>query len=302
MESISNFFREILNLTKKIVLPGFDGVPLYEAGKFFVSEMMLGTLTTRGAAIAFSFFMAIFPSIIFLFTLIPFIPIDNFQDILLQQLEAVLPREAYMLSKGTIEDIVNIQRGGLLSIGFIFALIFSTNGINAIIDAFNQSSLNHSIRPWWEQRIISFLLVLLLTFLTLIAVSLIFLNNVAFDYLLNVDFFEKDINIIIYELSRWVIIIALFYFSISFIYYFGPAERKKWKFFSAGSSLTTLLVIFFSLGFSYYINNFGQYNKIYGSIGTLLVIMLWLYLISNALLIGFELNASINSAKFHNKK
>ena len=259
--------------------------------------MASGTLTTRSGSMAFSFFMAIFPSIIFLFSLIPHIPIDNFQEILLAQLEALLPEEAYLLSKETIVDIINQPRGGLLSFGFLAALIFSTNGTNAMIEGFNQSTIKLESMSYLKQRLFAFLLFVIISSITLFGVSLIMINQYAIEYLSDRHLLDSELRIILFQIARWTIIIFLFYFNISFIYAFAPAVKKQWKFFSAGSTLTTQLIILTSIAFSYYINNFGQYNKIYGSIGTLLVIMLWLYLVSTFILIGYELNASISNAK-----
>lgn len=287
----------LIEWSKKLILPGFQRVSVYEVTRFFIRAMASGTLTTRGGSMAFSFFMAIFPAIIFLFSLIPHIPIDGFQEILLDQLQTLLPDNAYQLSKETIEDIINQPRDGLLSFGFIAALLFSTNGTNAMIEGFNQSSIKIEKMGYLKQRLFAFILFMIISSITLLGVSLIMFNEFALSYMTKHQILDSDLSILLYQTARWSIIIALFYFNISFIYAFAPAIKKKWKFFSAGSTLTTILIILTSIAFSYYINNFGQYNKIYGSIGTLLVIMLWLYLVSTFILIGYELNASISNAK-----
>ena len=291
----------IIGWSKQLVLPGFQGISAYHVTRFFIKAMATGTLTTRGGSIAFSFFMAIFPAIIFFFSLIPHIPIDGFQEILLTQLETLLPREAYILSKETIEDIINQPRDGLLSFGFFAALLFATNGTNAMIEGFNQSSIKLERMSYIKQRFFAFILFVIIVSTTAFAVSLIIFNQFAIDYFSEKQLLDTNIRMILFQIFRWIIIIALFYFNISFIYAFAPAVKKQWKFFSAGSTLTTSLIILTSIAFSYYINNFGQYNKIYGSIGTLLVIMLWLYLVSTFILIGYELNASISNAKLIKK-
>ncbi|RMG80007.1 MAG: YihY/virulence factor BrkB family protein, partial [Bacteroidetes bacterium] len=234
---------ELVEISKKLVLPGFDGVPLYYVLRFFIRALSEGFITNRAAAMAFSFFMALFPAIIFLFTLIPYIPIDNFQDILLEQLQAVLPKEAYELSKDTILDIATRPRGGLLSFGFISALFFATNGINAMIDAFNQTQLSIEKRTFIQQRLISIFLVLLITVLTIVAVSLIVFNEIAMDYLLSHHILKGGWDVFVIQISRWIIITALFYFTISFIYYYAPSGKRRFKFFNAGSTLATILII-----------------------------------------------------------
>lgn len=289
--------KNAINYSKKIVLPGFNGVPIYEVMQFFIQAMASGTLSTRGSAMAFSFFMATFPAIIFLFSLLPHIPIENLQEILLTQLEAILPHEAYVLSKETIQDIINQPRDGLLSLGFFMALIFSTNGTNAMIEGFNQSSIKRAKMSYFKQRLFALILFAIIATLTLVGMSLIILNEYVIEYLASKQVMISDFKFYLFQSARWIVIIALFYFNISFVYAFAPAVKKEWKFFTAGSTITTVMIILTSLGFSYYINNFGQYNKLYGSIGTLLVIMLWLYLVSTFILIGYELNASISNAK-----
>lgn len=287
----------LIDWSKKIILPGFDRLPVYDVAIFFFRGIQKGALTMRASALAFNFFLAIFPAIIFLFTLIPYIPIENFQKELLIQLKLVLPEEAYILAISTIEDLVNTPHGGLLSFGFILAMYFATNGINAMMDAFNQSVHIAEKRSFFHQQLISILLVFIQSFLLIIAIALLVFGQITLDFLNEKEIIESGINIFLLTAGQWITIAALFYFAISFLYYFGPSIRGKWKFFSAGSTLATILMIIVSSGFAFYVNNFGQYNKVYGSIGTLIVIMLWIQFNSIILLIGFELNASIRNAK-----
>ena len=242
--------------------------------------------------------MAIFPSIIFIFTLIPYIPIKNFQNQLMSIISLLLPENAYLAFESTLEDIVKNQNGKLLSIGFILALFFATNGIHTLMQAFNKSSLIVETRTWLKQRYIALNLTLLIAFSLLLGVAVMVIGEFVINYL-KVGFNLKEGKFWIYSImiSRWAIIIVVYFVTISLLYRYGPANSKKWKFFSAGSWLATILAVLSSVAFSYYINNFGTYNKLYGSIGTLLVMMLWLYLNSLILLIGFELNASLDLSK-----
>ncbi|MCF8373908.1 MAG: YihY/virulence factor BrkB family protein [Bacteroidales bacterium] len=291
----------IVDKAKKITLPGFDGVPLYDVVYFFVRGLMEGSLTTRASGIAFSFYLALFPALIFVFTLIPYIPIDNFQIELMSLLQSILPKNAYLTFEETLQDIITNQRGSLLSIGFFAAMIFSTNGFNSMIDAFNATKHTIEVRSWLAQRMISFVLVIIIFTLTLTSVSLIVASQWAMDFLVEHEILKDNFTIILLATGKWIIILALFFFSISFLYFLAPAKKDKFRFISAGSTLATLLTILISVGFSYYINNFGRYNALYGSIGTILVILMWLYLNSITLLIGFELNASIKNAKLVDK-
>lgn len=282
----------LIALSKKLVLPGFEGVPLYNVAVFFLKGIRNGTLTARASSVAFSFFLALFPTIIFLFTLIPYVPIENFQNQLMDLLRQFMPRSAFEATESTLEEIINQQHGSLLSFGFISALYFSSNGFHALIEAFNQSYHKRETRSALKERGITLILVVIQTVLIVIAISLIIFSEIIL-----YRFIPKD-HVAAYaiQVGRWIIILALLICTISFIYYLGPANKKRWKFISAGSTFATILFIITSLGFAFYVNNFGQYNKLYGSIGTLIVVLLWIYFNSIIMLLGFELNASIHSA------
>lgn len=282
----------IIAIGHRIVLPGFEKLPLNDVLLFFFKGLQKGSITTRASSLAFNFFLAIFPSIIFLFTLIPYIPIDNFQVTLFELLRGIMPKAAFEAAEETIVDIVKNQHGSLLSIGFISALYFSTNGVSAMIDGFNSTYHQIETRTWLKQRMISLSLVLITTVLVFVAIVLIIYSEII---LTSIPFGKLSYFLI--QLGRFVIVFFLFFCIISFIYYLGPANKKGWKFVSAGSSFTTILSLLTSLGFAYYVNNFGTYNKLYGSIGTLIIVLLWIYFNSIVLLLGFELNASIHSAK-----
>lgn len=289
----------ILKASKKIIIPGFEGLSFYIVTKFFFHGIRNGTLNTRASSLAFSFFLALFPSIIFLFTLIPYIPIDNFQDSLFNLMQSVLPRSAFEAMEETIADIIKNQNGGLLSFGFISALYFSTNGFNAMMDAFNETYHDIESRSAWVQRLVSLVMVIIATLLISIAIALIVFSELILTMLIDMD----SVTYYLILFGKWIILIMLCFCFISFNYYLGPKRKKGFRFLSPGSILATVLTIITSLLFAYYVNNFGNYNKLYGSIGTLIVIMLWIYINALILLLGFDLNASIQSAKKkHSKK
>ncbi|SDC09303.1 YihY/virulence factor BrkB family protein [Williamwhitmania taraxaci] len=281
---------------KEVSLPGFYKTPIYDVVVFFFRGIMQGSLTTRASAIAFSFFLAIFPSIIFLFTLIPYIPVDNFQGQFFSMLKALIPGNAFAALESTLLEVITLKSGGLLSFGFVAALFFSTNGVNSLLGAFNATYHRIVIRNIWSQYIVSILLTIFLTFLISLATALIIFGQLALSYLDAHNIIKDGIVIWLLIISKWLIVLILFFFSIAMLYYFAPADRIKFRFFSPGASLATFLIIVTSVGFSAYVNNFGQYNKLYGSIGSFMALMLWLYFNAIALLLGFELNASISSA------
>ncbi len=247
----------------------------------------------RASSLAFSFFLALFPTIIFLFTLIPYIPIHSFQDYVFTQLQSIMPKAAFEATKDTILDIIHKPRKGLLSVGFISALYFSTNGFNAMINAFNETYHEIETRKKLHQRLISFYMLVITALLLAVSTTLLIGTEYLFSYLFN----SHKVLYYLISVLKWIILAAMFYSIISFNYFLGPKRKKGWSFFSAGSMFATVLIIVATIGFTYYVNNFGKYNKLYGSIGTLIVIMMLLYINSLILLLGFDLNASIQSAK-----
>ncbi len=284
-----------------IVLPGFDGTPLFTVMQFFVKGILNGGITTRASAMAFNFFLALFPGIIFFFTLIPYIPIENFQDQLLDIIRGLLPRDAYWATRSTIEDIIKIQRGGLLSFGFITTLAFAANGLNSMIDGFNRTYHTMETRSFTKQWIVSLGLTVLLAIFFIAAMVLLIFSERAIVYFFEFNEFENQFTIFLIRLANWTLLAGMFLVAISTLYHFGPTKKRHFRFISAGSSLAATLNILISVGFTYFVNNFGQYNKLYGSIGTLIVILVWIYLNALVLIIGFELNASIGNARTKGK-
>jgi membrane protein len=291
------FYQRFVNWSKSYILPGFDPLPLYYVLAFFVHEIQQRTLLNKASALAFNFMLAFFPATIFLFTLIPYIHIKNFQGQLLNILSTILPYNAYMAFQATIEDIVRHQNGKLLSIGFVSALYFATNGISNLMQAFNRSSLIIEKRTWLKRRSIALVLTIVISIALLIAITIMTAGESLITFLQSHIQEKSHFWIYLIAFSRWIIVIAIFFVTISLLYKFGPANKQKWKFLSTGSIMATILAILTSMGFTYYINHFSSYNKVYGSIGTLIILMLWLYLNSLILLIGFELNASIEYSK-----
>lgn len=286
-----------INLSKEIILPGFDGLPLFDVLKFFIQGITKNSLTTRASSLAFRFFLSLFPFIIFLVSIIPYIPVDNFHSELLSLLKTVLPGESYDMAETTINDLVHKKHNTLLSFGFIFAFYLASNGVNSMITAFNSSY--HAVKKgsFIQTYLRSFLLLIILTLLMIVAIGLVIFSEMIIDYFISKGFLQEGGVIFLLNVAKYIVILILFFLGISSLYYFGNIKNEKFRFISAGSTLATLLCILLSSGFAYYVNHFASYNKVYGSIGTLIVIMLWLYFNSLVLLIGFELNASIKHAK-----
>ena len=283
-------------LMQRIYVPGFGGVDLYQVLKFFATGLIEGYLTTRAASISFSFFLAIFPFTIFLLTIIAYIPIDNFQLELIELLEQVVPPNTWVAIDKTLTDIIQIRRGGLLSLGFVLALFFANNGVNAILTSFNATFHSIEIRTFFSQLRASIALTVVLSVLFITSVTLVIFSETIINRLEVLEIVSRFESQLL-GFAQFIVVITLIFFSVTLLYYYGPANRKEQRFFSPGAILTTLLLWLTSFGFAAYVNGFASYNQIYGSIGTLIIILLWIYLNSIVLLLGFELNASIVHAR-----
>ena len=291
------FYQYIIEWTKFIIIPGFRPLPLYTVIDFFITEISKSSLINRAYSLAYSFMLALFPATIFLCTLIPYIPINHFQGYLLSILASIMPTDAYLAFRGTIIDIIKNQNGKLLSFGFLTTIYFATNGVINLMKAFNKSSLIVDRRTWVKKRLVATGITVAICLSLFIAIVIMLAGQYVISFIQS--HVDSGSHFWIYPvmLFRWVIILIIFFVTISSLYRYAPAHKKRWNFVNPGSVLATGLAILTSLGFSYYINNFSSYNKVYGSIGTLIVVMLWMYLNSLILLIGFELNAAVDLSK-----
>lgn len=285
----------VIRKSKKIHLPGFQRIPLFDVVRFFLEQLTKSSLTERASAISYNFIMTIPPTAIFLFTLLPYLPIPkDFIDQMFRFIKDVVPGEKN--NEGLIkflQDMLNNEHTALLSTGFILAMFFSSNAVKGMMRSFNKNYIGFHKRNVFHERLVAIRLtfILLILFFASI-VTLIMQGNVL--RWLGVK--DKFVIFIIHNF-RWVVIVLLFLFSISFIYRYAPAVHKRWRLINPGSILATMLMILFTAGFSYWVNNFSHYNELYGSIGTILILMLLIYFNSLVLLIGFELNVSISSLK-----
>jgi membrane protein len=287
-------FNWLISQSKKIRLPGFYGIPLYDVIIFFYKQVRRVGLTERTSAISFNFIMAIPPMIIFLFTLIPYLPISQaLINQLYELIREIIPGEKnYTPIIDFLNDFLTNQRYGLLSIGFIVALYYSSNAMAGIMRAFDKNYIGFRKRSYWEAKKTALQLTLILLLLMLVSLVLLIMQGAVLNWIVQ----SKLLRVIIINV-RWIIIILLFLASISFIYRHAPFVHKRWRLINPGSVLATTLMLFFIILFSYWVNHFSNYNKLYGSIGTLLLLMLLVYFNSLVLLIGFELNVSINSLR-----
>lgn len=254
-------------------------------------------IDVRAAAVAYNFTLAVFPTIIFLFSLLPYMPIDHLDLKMIGFLKGTMPKNLQGDLTELITEIVNKKRGGVLSFGFIFALFASTSGIMALIRSFNLTYKTNENRGFFKERFIALGLNFLLTFVLFIAFLVFILGNFILKLLVKKDLIQFDFTYYLTKSITYLTIFSVFFFTISIIYYYAPAIHKRWKFFNAGSITASILTILVTNLFSYYLVNFASYHKIYGSIGSLIALMVWLYFVALILIVGFEINASIDQVK-----
>jgi membrane protein len=283
-------------MTRKIILPGLDGLTAYDLWEIYSGGIIKGTFSTRASAIAFSFFMALFPFLLFVLNLIPYINfIDDFQLQFLVFMDSLLPPTTSEFFNDVFLDIANTPRGGLLSFAFILSIFLMTNGINAIFTGFEFSYHTNANRSIIKQYLVAVGISIFMALLLLITVILMVYLTYAVDDLSEIGIFiEKGFSAM---LVKYAVFILLIYMAVSTLYYFGTKEGRQSNFFSIGALFTTLLMLITTYLFGLYIENFAQYNELYGSIGALLVLMIYIWLNANILLLGFELNACLIKMK-----
>lgn len=296
--------RIFISWLKKIRFKRYENVSLYKIIRLFLENVRDDEIIDRANGVAFNFLLAIFPAIIFLFTLIPYVSLffpEVNKESIMEFLGEQIPPSMFEAISSTVLDIVSIQRGGLLSLGFLFSLYLSTNGTLALMRAFNACYHTIEKRSELKTRLIATGLTFNLAFVLFLAIILLVVGQIVLEYMLAhlQDFAFIDLNTFTVGLLftlRFVVIFMVFLLAISTLYYFGPAIHYNWRFFSIGSLIATLLVLAVSYGFSFYVTNYSTYNKVYGSIGVLIAIMVWVQLVTIMLLVGYEVNASIHRA------
>lgn len=289
----------LVKLLKRIKVPGLVGMSLYDVIEMYIIGIVKGALTTRAGGIAYSFFMAIFPFLLFILTLIPYIHITGFQEELMSLIADVLPPKTYNAVQMVLEDIIKNQYGGLLSFGFVTSIFLMTNGVNAIFGGFEYSYHVTQNRNIFKSYMISLAVSLIMSLFLVVTVALTVYYQLVLDNLQDRGWVNDELFWL--QFGRGILFIFMVFTIVSLLYKYGTKEVKYSNFFSPGTILTTILSIFTFYLFSIYVTEFSKYNELYGSIGTLLILMLFVWLNAIILLLGFELNASIYSLKLKNK-
>lgn len=287
----------VLRKSKHWYLPGFEGVPLYDVLKFFYNQVKTIGLTERASAVSYNFIMAIPPSFLFLFTLIPNLPFISKRSLKLQLhslITDIVPAKGYNTNIiKFVDSFIDGNKIGLLSFGLILALFFASNAMMGLMRSFNKNYIGFEVRKGLHKRWIAIRLTALIFGLVLGCLVILITQGAVLKWFGVKSSFWQDFIFYV----RWIVIVALIFYSIAFIYKYAPAVQKRWKLTSPGTILATFLSILSTLGFSYFVNEFGRYNALYGSIGTIIMLMALIFINSLVLLIGFELNVSIKSLK-----
>jgi membrane protein len=288
----------IVRLMKSIKLPWLEGLSFYDLMELYIIGIAQGAFSYRAGAIAFSFFMALFPFALFILNLIPFIPIENFQDDFLQFVSEGVPPNTFEAIKTIIDDILNNSYKGLLSSGFILSIFLMSNGINAILGGFETSYHITISRSFIRQYIVALGMSVLFSIILIVTVAAIVVSEVIIQ---KIQLHEMvDANISLIEITRYGFVILMILITTSLLFKFGAKETSKISFISIGSVFTTILILLSSYVFGIYVVKFAKYNELYGSIGTLLILMFYIWINCMILLLGFELNATINKLKRKN--
>lgn len=296
-------------LLKRVKLPGFEGLSSYDLIEMYIVGIFQGALSTRASAIAFSLFMALFPLLIFMVTLVPFLvsylSLGNadFDTEFLSFLESFLPTATGEYFGEIYQQIKDQKRGGLLSSAFLISIFLMANGVNAIFGGFENSYHVDLTRNFIRQYGYALMVGLILSILIIVGfVAFVYFEVYVLGYLNEFaartgGYVLGEDDIMGVQIAKFLFFIILSYLTVATLYYFGTTEGKKARFFSAGALMTTLLFILTSYLFGVYVEKFARYNELYGALGGLLILMVYIWLNSNILLLGFELNASLNSLR-----
>ena len=258
--------------------------------------MFMENLNTRASSLSFNFFLALFPALIFLLTLIGYLPLHGLKSQFIQELSRVLPKQTFREIQETILEILNKQNSGLLSFGFITTIYFASNAFHLLINSFNRRLPFAKKKNWLQVRGKAIFMTFWISLLIIVALLLLTWAFQSVAYITDHDWPFASVYSFIILLLEYLVLAALFQIGISSIYYFGPSNHKRWRFLSAGSIMATVLGGVSTLGFGLYVNNFNTYNKVYGSIGAIIALMILIYINVLTIIVGFELNVSIEKA------
>jgi len=289
----SKFVRNMISFLKEKHIPGYVEISWYALLEFCIRWVDQRDMKMRARSLSFSFFLSLFPSAIFFFTLIAYLPFTKTYDILFL-ISQIVPENTFKIISSTLNDILHHQRGGLLSLGFVTAMYFSTNGFHSLMNLLNIYSNQKETRPFFKQRIVAFILAFTVSIALLIAVLLLTFGSRGIRMMNKLEYFPSHSTPILLSGLNYIIVVGICLTIVSTIYFFAPSKTRTYKFISPGSVFATISILATSSIFSFYVNHFNSYNKVYGSIGAIIVIMMFIYINTYIILLGFELNVTID--------
>ncbi|MBK6343053.1 MAG: YihY/virulence factor BrkB family protein [Flavobacteriales bacterium] len=290
-------FRRLIAWATRIILPGFEGFNVYQIARFFISALAKGHIVTRASAIAFKLFLAFFPAVIVLLTLIPYVPIADFQARLLATFQDMMPLEVFKFINSTLEDLVVKKHGTLLSVSFLVGLYLASNSVDAILAGFSGSS---NITTWHsplKQRLLSLGLLVALTALAVIAIPLLTVSGAAIHWFTDLNLLPGGAVTLLLFGGKWIVTILVVIAAVSLLYNAGDPTARRFRLFTPGALLAVLLILIVSQALAYMFSHITDYNALYGSIGAILAVQFWIYFNMIAILVGYELNTSIARAR-----
>jgi membrane protein len=286
-------YRNLRLLAHRQTLPGFNAIPIAVILKFVWKEILRDDIVTRSNSMAFSFFISLFPGMLVMLTMLPYLPVNDLVIAFQASYADVLPYEMSSYIDGIINEMTQTGREGLLSVSVILAIFFASSGVSTMIKGFHKSyEMTYKKENLLQRQVKAVKLTLLLGVLLSVSLVGIVLGKPLLMKMLSYTGLDKTI-FDIYSYIRWVLVFVIYYMGISIIYRLGPAFKNKLRLLTPGATMATILSVFSSIGFAIYVDNFANYNEVYGSIGALILILLWLQINSFIILIGYELNASI---------
>jgi membrane protein len=292
--------RKLREYLQKKTIRGFKGLSFYEVGRYFLRSIFMENISLSASSLSFNFFLALFPALLFLLTLIAYLPFHGMKTQLIEQLSLILPERTYEEISQTILEILRKQNSSLLSFGFLLTIYFASNAFHILINTFNRRLAGTDMRAkqnWFIIRARAIFLTFLLTVLIILFLAIVTVSVQIETYMIENDWPLVSLYSFLIVLIEYLLVAAVFVFTISSIYFFAPSKTERWTFFSIGALLAGALSIIATFGFTLYVNNFDSYNKVYGSIGAIIALMVLIYINTFSMIIGFELNTSIDKAE-----
>ncbi|MFW6328908.1 MAG: YihY/virulence factor BrkB family protein [Alkalispirochaetaceae bacterium] len=286
---------ELLRRLAQIRMPWTSGLTLAAFTRLFRHSLSEGQVRTRSSAIAFQALLTAPPALYFLFTLLPYIPVANLEREFIELAGLVVPE----LTLECVEPLIRalfIDRRAAPVIGLLISLFTASNGVDNVIDAFHATAHEVESRPFLQRRIVSLALVVAIALLTTLAILLAVATRLVSRGIYGALAGGRFAAIAL-ESGSWIVVILLVYLAVSLLYYYAPAERPGWRSVSVGGVLATIFVLIASWGFSFFLRHLAQLNRLFGSLGTLMAIMIWLKLVAFSVLLGFELNVTAKAAR-----